>query len=164
MVGVWRIQDAKARNMTRIAYPRLRPWRGCRPRAVNRELVALYWDIGQAIREQQTSQGWGDAVVDRLARDLKASFRGTMGFSAASLWRMRQFHERYAAPEFLARGLCEKERVARSAPGAPRRRRPSTIANSHRQLIKPASYLSDARALRATNAASPLSQIAAIGN
>ncbi|WP_436297562.1 DUF1016 N-terminal domain-containing protein [Variovorax sp. LjRoot175] len=26
-------------------------------RAVNRELVALYWDIGQAIREQQARQG-----------------------------------------------------------------------------------------------------------
>ena len=56
-------------------------------RSVNRELVALYWDIGQAIREQQARRGWGDAVVDRLARDLKASFPGTTGFSAASLWR-----------------------------------------------------------------------------
>lgn len=49
-------------------------------RAVNRELVALYWDIGQAIREQQARRGWGDAVADRLARDLKASFPGTTGF------------------------------------------------------------------------------------
>ena len=71
-------------------------------RAVNRELVALYWDIGQAIREQQARRGWGDAVVDRLARDLKTFFPGTAGFSAASLWRMRQFNEIYTAPEFLA--------------------------------------------------------------
>lgn len=76
-------------------------------RAVNRELVALYWDMGQAIREQQAHQGWGDAVVDRLARDLKASFPGTAGFSAASLWRMRQFHETYTAPEFLAQLVRE---------------------------------------------------------
>ena len=94
--------------------------------AVNRELVALYWDIGQAIREQQASQGWRDAVVDRLARDLKASFPGTMGFSAASLWRMRQFHERYAAPEFLAQLVRERERARegarkREGMGGPRR-------------------------------------------
>lgn len=82
-------------------------------RAVNRELVALYWDIGQAIRQQQASRGWGDAVVDRLARDLKAAFPGTTGFSAASLWRMRQFHERYAAPEFLAQLVRESERGAK---------------------------------------------------
>ncbi|WP_436297563.1 hypothetical protein [Variovorax sp. LjRoot175] len=36
-------------------------------------------------------------MIDRLARDLKASFPGTTGFSAASLCRMRQFHETYAA-------------------------------------------------------------------
>jgi hypothetical protein len=41
-------------------------------------------------------------VVDRLAHDLKTFFPGTAGFSAASLWRMRQFHETYTAPEFLA--------------------------------------------------------------
>jgi predicted nuclease of restriction endonuclease-like (RecB) superfamily len=87
-------------------------------RAVNRELVALYWDIGQAIREQQARRGWGDAVVDRLARDLKAAFPGTAGFSAASLWRMRQFHERYAAPEFLAQLVREVQRDTKRAQGA----------------------------------------------
>ncbi|MDP9912453.1 putative nuclease of restriction endonuclease-like (RecB) superfamily [Variovorax boronicumulans] len=76
-------------------------------RAVNRELVGLYWDIGQAIREQQTRCGWGDAAVDRLARDLKAPFAATAEFSAESLWRMRQFHETCAAPEFLAQLVRE---------------------------------------------------------
>jgi hypothetical protein len=77
-------------------------------RAVNRELVGLYWDIGQAIREQQARRGWGDAVVDRLARDLRASFPGTAGFSAASLWRMRQFHETTPSRNF-SHSLCEKK-------------------------------------------------------
>ncbi|MFV0677545.1 DUF1016 N-terminal domain-containing protein [Variovorax sp. tm] len=81
-------------------------------RAVNRELVGLYWDIGQAIREQQARRGWGDAVVDRLARDLRASFPGTAGFSAASLWRMRQFHETYTEREFLAQLVRQKDRDA----------------------------------------------------
>lgn len=81
-------------------------------RAVNRELVGLYWDIGQAIREQQARRGWGDAVVDRLARDLRASFPGTAGFSAASLWRMRQFHETYTEREFLAQLVRQKGRDA----------------------------------------------------
>jgi hypothetical protein len=83
-------------------------------RAVNRELVALYWwGIGQPIREQQARRGWGDAVVDRLARDLKTFFPGTAGFSAASLWRMRQFHETYTAPEFLGQLVRENERGAK---------------------------------------------------
>jgi DUF1016 N-terminal domain len=60
---------------TRIATARL-----CAARAVNSELVSLYWDIGAAIREKQTVRGWGDAVVERLSRDLRLSFLGTTGF------------------------------------------------------------------------------------
>jgi predicted nuclease of restriction endonuclease-like (RecB) superfamily len=100
-------------------------------RAVNRELVALYWDIGQAIHEQQAQRGWGDAVVDRLARDLKTLFPGTAGFSAASLWRMRQFHEIYTAPEFLAQLVRENERDAKR----PRTSRAPAVAND-RQLAQ----------------------------
>ena len=32
-------------------------------RAVNRELVGLYWDIGAAILKKQATHGWGQAVV-----------------------------------------------------------------------------------------------------
>ena len=45
-------------------------------RSVNRELIFLYWDIGQAIVERQAQLGWGEAVVDTLARDLRAAFPG----------------------------------------------------------------------------------------
>lgn len=62
---------------TRIASARLTA-----ARAVNSELVALYWDIGAATREKQAVQGWGDGVVERLSSDLRRSFRGTTGFSA----------------------------------------------------------------------------------
>ncbi len=54
-------------------------------RAVNSELAGLYWDIGGAIRQRQTVQGWGDAVVERLGRDLPQTFPDTTGFSAADL-------------------------------------------------------------------------------
>jgi predicted nuclease of restriction endonuclease-like (RecB) superfamily len=39
--------------------------------AVNRELIALYWEIGQQIVERQETAGWGDAVITQLERDLK---------------------------------------------------------------------------------------------
>lgn len=81
-------------------------------RAVNRELMALYRDIGQAVREQRTRWKWGDAAIDRLARDLKASFPGTSCFSAARLWCMRQFDETCAAPKFLSRLVRVSERDA----------------------------------------------------
>lgn len=71
-------------------------------RAVNRELVALYWDIGCGIVEKQSTQGWGNAVVERLGADLRREFPGVTGFSADNLWRMRQFYLEGTGGEFLA--------------------------------------------------------------
>ena len=76
-------------------------------RAVNRELVALYWDIGGAIVDKQKALGWGDSVVEQLARDLQAAFPNTRGFSAQNLWRMQQLYLSHTAPEFLAQVVRE---------------------------------------------------------
>ena len=54
-------------------------------RAVNRELVVLYSDIGRMIVERQPGAGWGRSEVAKLARDLQTEFRGAGGFSAANL-------------------------------------------------------------------------------
>lgn len=64
-------------------------------RAVNKELLELYWDIGESIYQRQESLGWGKAVVENLARDLQAEFPGRNGFSAQNLWFMRQFYVEY---------------------------------------------------------------------
>lgn len=64
-------------------------------RSVNRELVALYLDIGELIHQKQTALGWGKSVVETLARDLQAEFPGRNGFSANNLWLMRQFYCEY---------------------------------------------------------------------
>lgn len=64
-------------------------------RAVNAELVGLYWDIGEAIHRKLESLGWGRSVVETLARDLQAEFPGRNGLSAKNLWRMRQFYVLY---------------------------------------------------------------------
>jgi predicted nuclease of restriction endonuclease-like (RecB) superfamily len=49
--------------------------------SVNRELIHLYWDIGELIVSRQRSQGWGKSVVERLAADLRKEFPGIAGFS-----------------------------------------------------------------------------------
>lgn len=71
-------------------------------RAVNLELLSLYWDIGRLIGQRQQGETWGRAVVENLAKDLRAEFPGVGGFSAANLWRIRQFYEAYANDEKLA--------------------------------------------------------------
>ncbi len=76
-------------------------------RAVNRDLIALYWDIGRMIDEKQTKEGWGKSVVENLARDLKGSFPGHKGFSSRNLWDMKRFYEQYAAHPNLRQVVAE---------------------------------------------------------
>ena len=59
--------------------------------AVNRELVLLYWQIGQDILQRQEREGWGAKVIERLAHDLRAAFPRMKGFSRANLMYMRAF-------------------------------------------------------------------------
>lgn len=66
-------------------------------RAVNKELIALYWDIGKVINERQEAEGWGKAVVERLSADLRGEFGEKSGFSGRNLWYMRTFYREYSA-------------------------------------------------------------------
>jgi predicted nuclease of restriction endonuclease-like (RecB) superfamily len=64
-------------------------------RAVNKELIALYWDLGKRIVEQQERFGWGRSIVESLAKDLQKEYPGMKGFSSQNLWYMRQFYLNY---------------------------------------------------------------------
>lgn len=70
-------------------------------KAVNREMINLYWDIGQIIVTQQEGASWGKSVVEQLAKDLQAEFPGISGFSARNIWRMRDFYLTYHSKEIL---------------------------------------------------------------
>jgi hypothetical protein len=65
-------------------------------KAVNRELVRLYWDIGRPIVEGQEREGWGKGIVDRLAHDVQKAVPGLQGFSPRNVWRMRAFYLAYS--------------------------------------------------------------------
>ncbi|MBI1928516.1 DUF1016 domain-containing protein [Candidatus Poribacteria bacterium] len=63
--------------------------------SVNRELIGLYWEIGKAIVERQERAGWGDAVVEQLAKDLRHEFPEMKGFSRSKVFAMRQLYLTY---------------------------------------------------------------------
>ena len=64
-------------------------------KAVNKELVGLYWDIGRMIDSRQTASERGDVVVKKLAEDLRAEFPGVAGFSWRNLFYMSEFYSAY---------------------------------------------------------------------
>ena len=76
-------------------------------RAVNKELISLYWDIGRSIVEKQKMPGWGQKIIQQLADDLQKDFPGTSGFSYANLYRMRKFYLTYKDNPKLAQLVRE---------------------------------------------------------
>ena len=75
--------------------------------AVNRELVVLYWQIGQDILVQQSEQGWGAKVIDRLSSDLRNAFPEMKGFSPRNLKYMRAFAEAWPDQEFVQQVVAQ---------------------------------------------------------
>lgn len=78
---------------------------------VNHELLRLYWEIGAALVDAQAREGWGQAVIPRLARDLRAEFPAMQGFSERNLGYMVRFAREYGPPSIL-------QQAAAKLPGA----------------------------------------------
>jgi predicted nuclease of restriction endonuclease-like (RecB) superfamily len=70
-------------------------------KAVNKELIMLYRDIGKSIVDKQENLGWGKSVVKTLSEELQKEFVGIKGFSVQNLWNMRQFYLEYREDEKL---------------------------------------------------------------
>ncbi|WP_293095422.1 DUF1016 N-terminal domain-containing protein [Moorena sp. SIO3I6] len=70
-------------------------------KAVNKELITLYWDIGRLIVTRQQGETWGKSVVEQLAKDLQAEFPGISGFSVRNIWNMRNLYLTYFQNEKL---------------------------------------------------------------
>jgi predicted nuclease of restriction endonuclease-like (RecB) superfamily len=75
--------------------------------AVNAELIRLYWDIGALIHLRQQQQGWGAAVIPRLARDLHNELPEEKGFSERNIKRMLAFYREYADMEFVPQAVAQ---------------------------------------------------------
>jgi predicted nuclease of restriction endonuclease-like (RecB) superfamily len=67
--------------------------------SVNQHLLILYWKIGNIILQQQSLEGWGTKVIERLSNDLRREFPGMRGTSVRNLKYMRAFADAY--PEFV---------------------------------------------------------------
>ena len=76
-------------------------------RAVNKELIGLYWDIGESIVKKQLEEGWGSEIVEELAKELQLEFPGMQGFSSRNVWKMRNFYLSYKESEKLPQLVAE---------------------------------------------------------
>ena len=70
-------------------------------KAVNKEMINLYWEIGKRITEQQKALGWGRSVVENLSKDIQKEFPGIKGFGVSNMWDMARFYAEYQSNEIL---------------------------------------------------------------
>jgi predicted nuclease of restriction endonuclease-like (RecB) superfamily len=64
-------------------------------KAVNAELITLYWNIGEHISKKIEQSEWGNAMVSELANFIQTQEPNIKGFSDKNIWRMKQFYETY---------------------------------------------------------------------
>lgn len=71
-------------------------------RAVNAELINMYWEIGAYISQKVEADGWGKSVVIEFSEFLRHRYPASKGFSSQNIWRMKQFYETYRGNEKLS--------------------------------------------------------------
>jgi len=71
-------------------------------RAINHELITMYWEIGKYISDKVKNEKWGKSIVADFAKFIQQERPDIKGFSTSNIWRMRQFYETYCENENLA--------------------------------------------------------------
>ena len=66
--------------------------------SVNRELVLLYWNVGNIILERAE---WGNKFIENLSADIRKEFPELTGFSPRNLKNMRRFAEAYPSKQIV---------------------------------------------------------------
>lgn len=71
-------------------------------KAVNVELINIYWEIGHYISDKVQTESWGKSVVADFSKYVKDNYPDIKGFSQQNIWRMKQFYETYKDKEKLS--------------------------------------------------------------
>ena len=71
-------------------------------KAVNAELINMYWEIGAYVSQKVKDGGWGKSIVADFSEFLQNHYPTFKGFSPQNIWRMKQFYETYHENEKLS--------------------------------------------------------------
>jgi predicted nuclease of restriction endonuclease-like (RecB) superfamily len=76
-------------------------------KSVNKEMINLYWNVGQHISKQVANATWGDKTVDELAHFIQKEYPEIKGFNRRGLYRMKQFYETYNSMSFVSSTMTQ---------------------------------------------------------
>jgi predicted nuclease of restriction endonuclease-like (RecB) superfamily len=78
-------------------------------KAVNAELINLYWNVGACISREIKEASWGDKTVDELSNFLQKHHPELKGFNRRGLYRMKQFYETYVSFSIVTSVITQLE-------------------------------------------------------
>lgn len=76
-------------------------------KAVNTELIHMYWDVGEYLSGLCAESSFGDKVIDEVAAYISNAAPTVKGFTRRGLYRMKQFYETYREDEFVSALLTQ---------------------------------------------------------
>ncbi len=76
-------------------------------KAVNSELIRMYWDVGEYLSNLCAESSFGDKVIDEVASYISDVAPTIKGFNRRGLYRMKQFYETYKDDEFVSALLTQ---------------------------------------------------------
>lgn len=99
----------------------------------NKELLKLYFGIGQYVSFHSRNKNWGKGAIDSISSLLQQELHGLRGFSATNIRNMRIFYEEWECMQpFL---IDKKEPLFQFSEEELNRQLPSTeLKNQNRQL------------------------------
>jgi len=76
-------------------------------KAVNAELINMYWEVGKYLSGLCTESSFGDKVIDDVAKYISKNAPAIKGFNRSGLYRMRRFYDTYKDDEFVSTLLTQ---------------------------------------------------------
>ena len=70
-------------------------------KAVNAELINMYWEVGKYLSSLISDSSFGDKVIDEVAAYIAENNPTLKGFNRRGLYRMKQFYETYKDDEIV---------------------------------------------------------------
>jgi predicted nuclease of restriction endonuclease-like (RecB) superfamily len=70
-------------------------------KAVNAELINMYWEVGKYLSSLVVNSSFGDKVIDEAAAYIAENNPNVKGFNRRGLYRMKQFYETYKDDEIV---------------------------------------------------------------
>ena len=83
-------------------------------RLVNKELILLYFQVGEKLSGKIKSEKWGTKVIQSISDDLQKELPGLRGFSKRNLAKMIQFHEAYKFSPFMPSSTAQLKSGSKS--------------------------------------------------